>query len=163
MLCKQIQFECVAFILVCSLMLLFRTDQNLVAAWWFLSRVYWAMGRLCAYLIKVKFGSGGYGLWCLPQALLDCSTFISTQAIWVAFALFPGHSHCPGFDCLHDQKLEVGTAWNKAGVALYWHGKHMKNSPLIRIDGDAVQLQRTEYGRGTIRRPSWTWIFIYIS
>ena len=25
--------------------------------------------------------------------------------------------------------------------------KHRKNSPLIRIDGDAVQLQRTEYGR----------------
>ena len=24
---------------------------------------------------------------------------------------------------------------------------HRKNSPLIRIDGDAVQLQRTEYGR----------------
>ena len=27
------------------------------------------------------------------------------------------------------------------------HNIHRKNSPLIRIDGDAVQLQRTEYGR----------------
>ena len=31
-----------------------------------------------------------------------------------------------------------------------WYGSHYthrKNSPLIRIDGDAVQLQRTEYGQ----------------
>ena len=33
----------------------------------------------------------------------------------------------------------------RAGVSIF--KLHRKNSPLIRIDGDAVQLQRTEYGR----------------
>ena len=33
--------------------------------------------------------------------------------------------------------------WHYSLSTLY---KHRKNSPLIRIDGDVVQLQRTEYG-----------------
>ena len=38
-----------------------------------------------------------------------------------------------------------GLGW----MFLWWPGVggHRKNSPLVRIDGDTVQVQRTEYGR----------------
>ena len=46
---------------------------------------------------------------------------------------------------LHALSLFTPTKWTRDSALLTQ--QHRKSSPLIRIDGDAVQLQRTEYGR----------------
>ena len=53
-------------------------------------------------------------------------------------------------DCMHCKKFCVPYIYYlkndiaNGDIVMF---QHRKNSPLIRIDGDAVQLQRTEYGR----------------